>query len=206
MSASCYVTTDCDIIARPRGFTMRKYLLPCAIALAAGTAHADPPLGLYVGAGVTSSSVSNMLGIGHVKNTEWKALTGIKPAGSLLGFEAGYLDFGSGVSQFGAQAWGEAYTYDAVGYIPLPAPFLSLLGKAGVARWEEKTNLGFGDVFSEHAYQFTWGAGAEARFGRVGVRLEYERFNIRDPVLGWAGHYYDTNAHVITLGVLFTLL
>jgi hypothetical protein len=207
MSASCYVTTDCDIIPRPREFTMRKYLLPCAIALAAGTAHADPPLGLYVGAGVTSSSVSDMLGIGHVKNTEWKALTGIKPAGSLLGFEAEYLDFGS-ANHYGAPSWGEAYAYDAVGYIPLPAPFLSLLGKAGLARWEFKSTdpYSFGALTSVHSYQFTWGAGAQARFGRVGVRLEFERFNIRDPVLGWAGHYFDTNAHVITLGVLFTLL
>jgi hypothetical protein len=187
---------------------MRKYLFPCAIALTAGVAHADSPLGLYAGAGVTSASVGNMEGTGQtMSNTEWKAFAGIKPAGSPVGFEAGYLDFGS-KNYYGAPLWGEAYAYDAVGHIPLPVPFLSLLGKAGVARWEEKSTdpASFGALTSEHAYQFTWGAGAQARLGGLGVRLEYERFNIRYPVLGWAGRYFDTHAHVITLGVLFTFL
>jgi hypothetical protein len=177
--------------------------------LAAGTAHADPPSGLYAGVGATSSLVRELVFTGQdLRNTEWKAFAGIKPRGSPLGFEAEYLDFGSAVTQFGARGWGEAYAYDAVGYIPLPTPILSLLGKAGVARWEEKEKDydPFLNMTSVHSYQFTWGAGAQARFGRVGVRLEYERFNIRDPVVGWAGHYYDTNAHVITLGVLFTFL
>jgi hypothetical protein len=200
MGASCALAIDCDIVARPRGFFMRKYLFPCAIALAAGTAHADPPLGLYAGAGVTSTSIRNMLGTGQDMNNtgKWKALTGIKPAGSPLGFEAEYLDFGSA-----SPGAGEAYAYDAVGYIPLRAPFLSLLGKAGVARWEEKANL-----TSLHAYQFTWGAGAQAMSGGVGLRLEYERFNIRipNPNYGPAGRYFDTHASAITLGMLFTFL
>jgi hypothetical protein len=182
---------------------MRKYLPLGALALTAGVAHADPMLGLYAGAGVTSNTVNNVLNTGmDLSNKEWKAFAGIKPAGSPLGFEAEYLSLGAADTGLGpfAHTQGKTYAFDAVGHIPLPVPFLSVIAKAGVDRWNvTSSGGGFPGVFPQdrQAYQFTWGAGAQAHFGSLGARLEYEHFNIANTAGG---------AKVVTLGVLFTFL
>jgi len=33
-------------------------------------------------------------------------------------------------------------------------------------------------ALSDHGTNFAWGVGAQARFGRIGARLEYERFDV----------------------------
>jgi hypothetical protein len=189
---------------------MRKSLLLGTLALAAGagTAQADPLLGLYAGVGAISGSVDNVFDSHQdISNKEWKAYAGLRPVGSPLGFEAEYLDFGSYHADFGgigsADASAHLYAFDAVGYIPVGVPFLQLIAKAGLARWDVSGNVQFvgGGPFTsfgeeDHAYQFTWGAGAQANFGALGVRLEYEKFNVSG----------TDGAHAVTLGVSFTFL
>jgi hypothetical protein len=176
---------------------MRKSLLLGTLVLAAGagagTAQADPMLGLYAGVGAISGSVDNVFDTHQdISNKEWKAYAGLRPAGSPLGFEAEYLTFGHNDTFFG-DAGAHLWAYDAVGYIPVGLPFLHLIAKGGIAHWT--VNLrDFG--FDDHANQFTWGVGGQANFGALGVRLEYEKFNVSN----------TDGAHAVTLGVSFTFL
>jgi hypothetical protein len=177
---------------------MRKLLFLCALLLATGAAQAEPLLGFYAGAGLTTGSVENVLGSGlDVTNTMWKLFAGVHPANSPFGLEAEYLDFGSETTLL-AHGEGHAAALDAVGHLPLPVPFLSLFGKAGISRWEVS-----GDVIAprfisldDQGSQFTWGIGALAHFGNVAGRLEYERFNIAN----------TDGANIVTIGVQITLL
>jgi hypothetical protein len=86
------------------------------------------------------------------------------------------------------------WAYDAVGYIPVGLPFLHLIGKAGIAHWD--VNRQSWDGLDYHNNQFTWDAGAQAHFGALGVRLEYEKFVMSN----------TANARAVTLGVSFTFL
>jgi hypothetical protein len=176
---------------------MRKPFLLGAFAFAAGAgvAHADPLLGLYAGAGAINSSVNNVLHTHEdISNNEWKAFAGIKPVGSPLGFEASYMDFGTRSNVF-ENVHGNAWTFDALGHIPLGGPFLSVYGKAGLTRTSLSGHTATGGV-DDHGSQFTYGGGVQVRLGGVGARLEYEHLNIPN----------TDGANVVTLGVLFNFL
>jgi opacity protein-like surface antigen len=176
---------------------MRKALLLCALCLPAAAAHADV-VGLYVGAGVTTGSVDNVLNSGvDIRNTDWKVFAGVHPSLSPVGLELEYLDFGSEDRNF-VHAEANAAALDAIGYLPLPLPFLSVYAKAGVSRWEVKASEVASQVITldDHGTQFTFGAGAQVHFGNVAVRVEYERFNIVN----------TDGAGIVTLGMQLTLL
>jgi hypothetical protein len=180
---------------------MRKLVFLCALLVAAGTAQAEPLLGFYGGAGLTTGSVDNVFGSGlDVTNTSWKLFAGVHPTASPFGLEVEYLDFGAQTSRF-AHGEGNAAALDAVGHIPLPVPFLSLFGKAGVSRWQVSGNVeppGGGGLIGidDHGNQFTWGFGGLLHFGNVAARVEYEHFAISN----------TDGANIVTLGVQITLL
>lgn len=180
---------------------MRKSLLLGTLAIAAGAAHADPLLGLYAGVGAIHSTVDNVFDTRQsIENSEWKAFVGIKPLGSPLGFEAEYLDLGSRTFDFGRVS-GDTWAFDAVGHVPLPLPFLTIYGKAGLSRLEVRGDVtspfGPGRLrYSDQSSQFTYGAGVQVKFAGIGARLEYEHFNVSN----------SDGADVVTLGVLFSFL
>ena len=76
----------------------------------------------------------------------------------------------------------QAFAAYAVGFLPLPIPFLDIYGKAGLANWRlhQDTNLAPGDFFhySDNGTDFAWGVGGQVHFGNVGARLEYESFSV----------------------------
>jgi hypothetical protein len=180
---------------------MRKLLLATALALGAGAAHADI-LGLYAGAGITQSKVDNVFDAGlNINATSWKAIVGFRPPGPFA-IEANYLDLGSETQHYaglgGAHTDAKAFAAYAVGFLPLPIPILDIFGKAGAARWQLSGNTTRPDLFalSDHGTDFAWGVGAQARFGRIAARLEYERFNVSN----------TDGVKVYTLGATYTLL
>jgi OmpA-OmpF porin, OOP family len=178
---------------------MRKsLLLGGALALAAGAAHADPVLGMYVGAGALQSNVDNAGDLDlDIHDKEWKLFAGIKPVASPLGFEAEYVDFGSITTPF-AHTSADAWAFDAIGHLPLPVPFTTVYAKAGLSRWDVSGSVaGFPALqFSDTSSQFTYGAGVQVQVQGLGARLEYEHFNIAD----------TNGANVFTIGVLFSFL
>jgi hypothetical protein len=178
---------------------MRKLLFLCAVLLAAGTAQAEPLLGFYGGAGLTTGSVNNVLGSGlDVNNTSFKVFAGVHPDATPFGLELEYLDFGSATSSV-AHGEGNALALDVMGHIPLPLPMLSLYGKAGLSRWQVRADVvgtpGFVGL-DDHGTQFTWGVGAQLHFGNVAGRLEFEHFAIT----------HTDGANIVTIGVQVTLL
>jgi opacity protein-like surface antigen len=176
---------------------MRRIMLVTALALAAGAGAAradeqDFSGRLYVGAGLSKDKVEGITHTGvpfsDIDKTSWKVLAGFRPV-KVLGVEADYLDLGNRTSTFinavSSHSDAKAFAGYAVGFLPLPVPFLDVFGKAGVARWKLNGSQSSGSLppsnffaFSDQGTEFAWGAGAQAHIGNIGGRLEYERFQI----------------------------
>jgi len=188
---------------------MRKPLLVLALALAAGAARADNGL-LYVGAGISNDDLKDVTATNSSLNsTNWKVWAGVRPI-SLFAVEADYIDLGSQsvTSQFVSGSTSthlnyKAFTGYAVGYVPIPLPYLDVFGKVGLARW---TSSGSSTVvappgpnqffsLSDKGTQFAWGAGGQLHIGNLGARLEYENFSIRN----------TDGANLVSLSVFFNL-
>lgn len=114
-------------------------------------AHADAPLGAYVGVavgrGVVKADVPVLPGNQPVgfdaSRTAFSAVLGIRPL-RYVGAEIGYLDFGHNSESFGNDAVSgnislKADTAFAVLYLPLP-PAVDLYGKVGLARLQSRTD------------------------------------------------------------------
>jgi hypothetical protein len=166
---------------------MRKFLLAASLLLATSGAYAQLP-DAYIGAGVSQARMDNIFGSGRdfdLNNTAWKAFVGIRPI-PFLGIEANYMDLGRESRRFGfngadyrAHVDAHAFSAFAVGFLPLPVPFLDIFAKAGAARWtldgHDNASL---FALDDHGTDFAWGGGAQAHFGALGLRLEYEQFNV----------------------------
>jgi opacity protein-like surface antigen len=176
---------------------MRRLLLAIALALGAGIAQADNG-SFYIGAGVTGNKLNDIVVQGtafpDLNKTSWKVFAGFRPI-SAFAVEVDYLDLGSS-SEFvenpcvagtccmlaclgGKQSDADAQVFAAyaLGFLPIPVPFLDIYGKAGLARWKLNTKLS-GSVASERGTEFAWGVGVQAHVSMFGARLEYEQFNI----------------------------
>jgi hypothetical protein len=170
---------------------MRRFILLTVLALGATVARAEGGR-FYLGAGVTSNKLDDIVQQGNafpdLDGTSWKVFAGYRPI-SLFAVEADYLDLGSnkaegactdccmaacrGIFQSDAQAFA-AY---ALGFLPIPVPFLDIYGKAGLARWKLNTHVS-GFAASDRGTEFAWGVGVQAHVSMFGARLEYEQFNI----------------------------
>ena len=194
-----------------------------AATCASTRALADDALNFYVGAAVgqshlrTEKEISgdtdyNYLLEGH--RTSWKAFAGIRPL-SPLGVELQYTDFGSlsaglpnkglgGLSKVDAKAT----TLSALGYLPLPVPFLDIYGKLGVARLHETTTevspfpfcpaaggpcVPSTSDLSDWSTNFAYGAGVQGKIGDLAIRAEYERISAS-----------GENPSIVSLGVTWT--
>ncbi|HEY0767147.1 MAG TPA: outer membrane beta-barrel protein [Steroidobacteraceae bacterium] len=181
-----------------------------ALALGAGIAKAGDGM-LYLGAGLSRDKVEGITHTGvpfaDIDKTSWKVLAGFRPI-KLFAVEADYLDLGNRTSTFigGASTNSDAKAFAgyAVGFLPLPVPFLDVFGKVGVARWKLNGSASSAGTlppssffaFSDRGTEFAWGAGAQAHVGNIGGRLEYERFRIAN----------TNDARVFSLAVILSLL
>lgn len=188
---------------------MRKHLLGLVLALGAAVAHADNGF-FYLGAGISRDKVSDITNSGvsfsDINHTSWKALAGFRPI-SPLAVEVDYMDLGSQTNSFFGGAGvnhsdAKAFAGYAVGFLPIPVPYLDVYGKAGLARWKldgtasSAATPGNFFAFSDQGTEFAWGVGTQAHIGNIGGRLEYESFNIPN----------TNGAKVITLAVILNLL
>jgi opacity protein-like surface antigen len=161
---------------------MRKLAITVALACAAGAAQAAEN-GVYVGAGITRARLDNIsapFSRLDIDNTSWKGFAGFKFPLVPIGVEASYIDLGSETQNRPAplpqtHADANAFAGFAVGYLPLPIPFVDFYGKAGAARWKLNSTS-----IDDNGTTFAWGAGAQAHFSNFAVRLEFENFNIRN--------------------------
>lgn len=183
---------------------MRQTVIPTALAIAlaglAGAAQAAD--GLYAGAGITRAQVDDIFGRDadlRIHDTSWKAFLGFKFPLIPLGIETDYADLGSQSRSFGffqSHADARAFSAFAVGYVPLPLPFIDLYGKAGAARWQLNGNSPGLFELDDNGTQFAWGLGAQAHFSNLAIRFEYEQFDIRN----------TSGAKLYTLGAAYYFL
>ncbi|MGO9802222.1 MAG: outer membrane beta-barrel protein [Steroidobacteraceae bacterium] len=173
---------------------MRKFLVAIVLALGAGVAQADNGM-LYVGAGLTNDNLRDIAATNsNLSSTNWKVWAGFRPI-SLFAIEADYIDLGSqNVTSMLADGTSsthidyKAFAGYAVGYLPIPVPYLDVFAKAGLARWTasgaNSTVIGPGPAsifsLSDNGTEFAWGVGGQVHFGNFGARLEYEDFSIRN--------------------------
>jgi len=184
---------------------MRKLLAVLALTLGAGAAHADNGL-LYLGAGISRDNIKDITATASdLNSTNWKAWAGVRPI-SLFAVEADYLDLGGETINGPAVGPGatttlkyKAFGAYAVGFVPIPVPFLDIFGKVGLARWESSgsTSPGGPGLFSlsDNGTQFAWGIGGQVHIGNLGARLEYENFSIRN----------TNGANIVSLSVFLNL-
>ena len=184
---------------------MRKLFLVLALALAAGTAQADNGM-LYLGAGISRDNLKDVTATASdLNSTNWKVWAGVRPI-SLFAVEADYIDLGSqNINSVVTSTHVDykAFAAYAVGFAPIPVPFLDVFGKVGLARWESSGGSTTGTPpvgggffsLSDNGTQFAWGLGAQAHVGNFGARLEYENFSIRN----------TNGANIVSLSVFLNL-
>jgi hypothetical protein len=184
---------------------MRKLLLGLALVLAAGVAHADDGM-LYIGAGLTNDNLRDIAATNsNLDSTNWKVWAGVRPIG-VFAVEADYIDLGSqntttiiAGGSTNTHLDYKAFAGYAVGYLPIPVPYLDVFGKVGLARWTESGSTGVPSgllSLSDNGTEFAWGVGGQVHFGNLGARLEFENFSIRN----------TGGANLVSLSVFLNLL
>ena len=120
-------------------------LAACCVSAAASAQSTTNPAGFYLGAGIGPSQIrsdNNYYCCSNYDNYNyqfaWQALLGIRPL-HVLGFEAEYIDFGQPGNGYyyvpaNTSSHPTAPAIFAVGYLPIPVPYLDIFAKAGGAR------------------------------------------------------------------------
>ncbi len=186
----------------PYGTTIATFAALAALGFAAGPAHAADN-GIYLGASVGQSGVSfddTVAGEDFdfdVDTTGFKGIVGWRILDALA-VEANYVDLGSGddrVAGTKIESDVNGFSLSAVGFLPVGP--VDLFARVGAINWRadfDAPDFDFG--VSDDGTDLTYGVGAQFRAGSLGLRAEYERFDISDA---------DT-VDMVSLGVTWTFL
>lgn len=181
----------------------------CCSALAAAADN-----GVYLGVGVTQSEYG-LENPGDAQpfddeDNGYKLIAGWRPLDS-FGVEANYIDHGDATLPTGiaciqvvgvpcpdtVQVNAKTASAFAVGYLDFP--LVDLFAKVGVSAWQfdgSSTPSFSGFSIDEDDVDLVYGVGVQARFGSLGARLEYERFEIIE----------DEEIGTISLSLTYTFL
>ena len=155
--------------------------------------------GFYLGAGVTKTEFdSDDIDTVELDDSSFKLIAGIRPL-DWLAFEANYVDLGSD-SETIAPGISSKIDADAVtGSVLLLKEFqiVDVYARAGLAHWKVDGSITGQGRDSDSGNEFTYGVGVGVHFGSVGVRAEYERFEVND---------IDTNVNTLSLSFTYTFL
>jgi len=182
---------------------MRKLMVLVTGLFALSTAAEAADNGIYLGAGVGRSQVKSD-DIEGIRNLDfdgsdlgWKVIAGIRPL-DWLGFEANYVDFGEPddtVAGVKLRTEGHAVSGYAVGFFALGP--VDLYGKLGAVRWDsELKHPELGKLLDADGTDLAYGVGVQFRLLSLGVRAEYEIFDVDDL----------DDANMVTVGVTYTFL
>jgi len=169
------------------------------LALSSNLSQAENGV-FYLGAGFSYNTVNNITDLAgqDLSAGSWKAFAAVRPI-NLLAVEADFMDLGGSNSivtlspttcvgvapptcSENVHSHGRAYASYLVGFVPIPLPIVDVYGKAGAAHWRLSGTLSnFGgppSSFANSGTDFAWSIGVQAHVRMVGVRLEYENFNV----------------------------
>ena len=161
-------------------------LMALVLTLAAGgAAMADPAKqGVYIGAAVgqayadidTPSSFPDL----SDDDFAYKIFAGYRAA-NFFAVEGGYRDFGSVEDGNGNDIiTSETTCWDAAGVGILKISIFDIFAKVGIAYWDTDVRVN-DSVIPDDGTNAMYGLGFGVRFGRVGVRAEYEYFDVKVP-------------------------
>lgn len=177
---------------------MRKAVLATALLLAS-TATMAADNGIYLGAslGKANTEFDRGQGLGRVRidgdDTGFKIIAGLRPL-DWFGVEANYVNFGEAED---GPLTAETDGISAFGVFFLTAGPVDVFVKGGVVSYDTSIEFqGFGDVFRDDGTDFAYGVGVQFRLLSLGVRAEYEKFEIDD----------IDDANMLSLGVTYTFL
>ena len=158
---------------------MRRVLqIGLIIVLAAIAFPSRAHAGFIFGAGTGTNTV-NLDEDFDESDLGWKAFAGFRFV-RFFGIEAQYVDFGNPETDDIAVELNHAAAF-AVGVIPIGEHF-EIFGKGGYGQWRiEVDNNATSDFFEDDDWDIAYGGGLAFVIGKhVGIRLEYERFEIED--------------------------
>jgi Outer membrane protein beta-barrel domain len=176
---------------------MRKAMLISAICL---FAPAVPALaadnGFYLGGSIGQANieVDDVTFSGEdfdADDTGYKLIAGIRPL-DWLGVEASYVNFGEPddtLAGTNLEVEGDGISAFAVGFLATGP--VDLFAKVGLLSWDSRI-VGFNEDGTDLAY----GVGAQLRLLGLGVRAEYEIFDVDDV----------DDLNMISIGVTYTFL
>ena len=166
--------------------------LLAALALAASPAIAADN-GIYLGASIGASGVEDDELDFDGDATGYKVIAGWRFL-DWLAVEGNYVDFGSTddtVLGERIEADVDGLSLSAVVFVPVGP--VDLFGRVGAVDWSaDVSSVSLGD-FKDDGTDLTYGVGAQFRLGSLGLRAEYERFELG-----------DADVDMISLGVTWT--
>jgi opacity protein-like surface antigen len=159
--------------------------------------------GFYLGAGITKTEFdSDDIDTVELDDSSFKVIAGIRPL-DWLAFEVNYVDLGSDSEEldpgFSPGVVSKIEANAVTGSVLLLKEFqiVDVYARAGLAHWKVDGSSSITPSRSETGDEFTYGVGVGVHFGSVGVRAEYEKFEISD---------IDTDVNTLSLSFTYTFL
>ena len=144
--------------------------------------------GIYIGAGIGNTYLDlDLEDVGEEAQTISENSTAYKFFGgyrgeSIFGLEGGYRNFGNinaDVLDVGVESKTTGWDVEALGRFEIA--IIDIFAKAGALFWKTETTVADFDYNAEETgTAFMWGLGAGVHLGALGVRLEYEKFQVED--------------------------
>jgi hypothetical protein len=174
---------------------MRKAILATALLLAS-TATLAADNGIYLGASLGQANIEldrDTTGLNlDGDDTGFKIIAGIRPL-DWFGIEASYVNFGE-VKQGPLAVEGDGITGFGVFFLPVGP--VDVFAKGGVISFNTDVKFqNLGNVRNDGT-DFAYGVGVQFRLLSLGVRAEYEMFDIDDV----------NDANMLSIGVTYTFL
>lgn len=176
---------------------MRRHILSgfvAALALASVPAIAADN-GIYLGGSIGQSSLDIDEVSYDASATGYKLIAGWRFI-DWLAIEGNYVDFGSGddsIAGTRVESEADGISLSAVGFLPVGP--VDLFARVGMIDWNaDLSSPGLGSE-SDDGTDLTYGVGLQFRVWSLGIRAEYELFDIE-----------DADVDMISLGVTWTFL
>lgn len=166
-------------------------LLAVAALAASGISRAHGADGLYLGAGLGAAAVRDSFDVStfEAEDLAYKAFIGWRFDNLPLidvAVEAAYTNFGKPSQVLAPSAGAPAEDVEfklhgpsAAGLLILPLGPLDLYAKGGVIKWRLDQTIG-GSTTGRSGTDAFYGAGAGIYLWKLGFRVEYERYQIKD--------------------------
>ena len=146
--------------------------------------------GFYIGAGIGNSFFGTEFSDIEAQtkdisenSTGYKFFAGFNTP-TIIGIEGGYRNFGTVDTEIEGFSFESQTTgWDVYGMAHFEVLMIvDLFAKAGVLFWKTESGLVQQALENESGTSFAWGLGAGVSLGPIGVRLEWENFQVDDPV------------------------